>query len=154
MIFERVLPNNIGSSDYRINLNYRLWSFLVCVIFSAKAQSSFYQEVFTIQLAAFETTDKASRFIGTVPNMPLYCRTKSNGLEVVYYGVYPSWDSAKAHLQDYSILTELGAYVLRLDEVTIKPCENLALRIERQKQIQVIPQVSNDSLIATDIYQR
>ncbi len=152
MIFERLL-RCVEFSCCRNCRSYRLWFFFVCVIFSGGAQSSFYQQVYTIQLAAFESTNKASRFIDTVPNMPLYCRTKSNGLEVVYYGVYPSWDSAKAHLRDYSILTDLGAYVLRLDAVMIKPCENLALRIERQKQIQVIPQVKRDSLLATDIYQ-
>ncbi len=153
MDFERLPRGN--ESEYNLHcLVARLLIVFACSLFPLSSNGSYYQQVYTIQVVAFDTSAKASQFIHTVPNMPLYCRTKSNGLEAVYYGVYPSWDSARAHLKDYSILSDLGAYVLRLDEVVIKPCENLALRIERQKQIQVVPQVNDESLLATDIFQQ
>lgn len=125
----------------------------ICVfLFSLAARASYYDEVYTIQLAAFESEEKARLFIKTVPNLPLYCRTKTNGLEAVYYGVYPNWQFASNHIDDYDIFKSLGAYVLKLKAVNMKPCENLTERLEKLKQFQVLPQTGIDSYLKADIY--
>ncbi|GAB2191696.1 hypothetical protein MAH1_33040 [Sessilibacter sp. MAH1] len=125
---------------------------MIATLLSFSAHASYYDEVYTIQLAAFESPEKASLFIKTVPNLPLYCRTKSNGLEAVYYGVYPNWQFASNHIDDYEIFNSLGAYVLKLKAVNMKPCENLTERLEKLKQFQVLPQTGLESYLKPDIY--
>jgi len=93
-----------------------------------------YSQVYSIQTAAFGSASLGQAFAERHPQLPFSCRVRSNGLFAVYYGVYESYADGKQHLQDYPLLTELGAYVVKLKNVSFKPCETLAAQIEQSRK--------------------
>ncbi len=95
---------------------------------------SHYATVYTIQVGAFESVDFAQRFSELHKDIPLQCRRKKNNLIAAYYGVFENRADASEHLQDYPLLSARGAYVLRLDDVSMSPCGALAEAIEATRQ--------------------
>lgn len=88
-----------------------------------------YERVFSIQLGAYRSTDAREDLIRKYQNYPLYCRQNSRKAYVVYYGVFESFKDARPHLQDLPEQDKLGAYIVKLNNVNLKPCINLSEKI-------------------------
>lgn len=93
-----------------------------------------YDLVYSIQVAAFDRSEGGQRLARKHPQIPLSCRVRTNGLFTVYYGVYQDYASAKQHLQDYNALQSLGAYIVKLRDVSFMPCSALAAQIEQSQR--------------------
>lgn len=92
-----------------------------------------YDVVYSIQVGAFDRAEFGQQFASEHGEVPLSCRQKRNGIFAVYYGVYQDYDEAKSHLQDYELLQVMGAYVVKLQDVSFKPCEALKQSIRAAK---------------------
>lgn len=107
--------------------------FLV-VLFTAKSglsEAAQYDRVFSIQLGAYRTEAARAELIDKYQQYPLYCRRNSRNAYVVYYGVYESFKDARPHLFDLPGQEKLGAYIVKLDNVSLKPCLNLEERLKQ-----------------------
>ncbi|BFM18305.1 hypothetical protein R50073_44880 [Maricurvus nonylphenolicus] len=93
-----------------------------------------YDLVYSIQIGAFKFASFGQRFAKKHGAIPLQCRQKDNGIFAVYYGLYENFADAKGHLKDYPLLDKLGAYVVKLRNVTFSACDALAARIEQSRQ--------------------
>lgn len=93
-----------------------------------------YSLVYSIQVAAFARLDQGQTFANQNRSVPLYCRQKENGMFAVYYGVYQGFYDAKPHLEDHDVFSELGAYVVKLKNVSFQPCEALSQSIQEAKR--------------------
>lgn len=98
------------------------------------ADDSQYDLVYSIQVGAFKFASFGQKFAKKHETVPLQCRQKDNGIFAVYYGLYENFADAKGHLKDYPLLDELGAYVVKLRNVTFSACGSLATRIEQSRQ--------------------
>jgi hypothetical protein len=101
---------------------------------SGGGRESQYDLVYSIQIGAFKFASFGQRFAKKHDAIPLQCRQKDNGIFAVYYGLYESFADARGHLQDYPLLDELGAYVVKLRNVTFSACDALAARIDKSRQ--------------------
>ncbi len=101
---------------------------------SAPASQGLYEQVYAIQVAAYQQPALGQRFSRQHSDIPLLCRLRDNGLFTVYYGVYESAASARLHLQDYPLLSRLGAYVVRMQDVNFEACNSLAERINHSRE--------------------
>jgi len=93
-----------------------------------------YSLVYSIQVGAFARVDLGQRFASRNREVPLYCRQKKNGIFAVYYGVYQGYGDAKPHLKDHELFDSMGAYVVKLKNVSFQPCDALAQSIREAKR--------------------
>lgn len=103
---------------------------LLTGLLNLDAQAAQYDRVFTIQLGAYRTADARAELIDKYQKYPLYCRRNSRNAYVVYYGVFESYKDAHPHLQDLPGQDKLGAYIVKLDNVSLKPCINLESKLQ------------------------
>lgn len=126
-----------------------MWQFIVLIFISAwlpilAAQESEplpllqqeyqYDLVYSIQLAAYDLPEKGQNFAAQHADIPMFCRTRNNGVFAVYYGVFESYSDARQHLGDYDLLYNLNAYVVKLPKVSFDPCVNLDEKIEMSRR--------------------
>jgi hypothetical protein len=88
-------------------------------------QNAPYELVYSIQTAVFADAKQGHDFAQRHPGIALTCREREDGLFSVYYGVYQSYSDARQHLQDYDLLAQQGAYIVRLEQASFLPCEAL-----------------------------
>ncbi len=93
-----------------------------------------YDLVYSIQIGAYKYASYGQHFAKQHSQIPLQCRQKDNGIFAVYYGLFENFKDAKGHLSDYPLLAEVGAYVVKLTDVTFSPCGALAERIEQSRK--------------------
>jgi len=93
-----------------------------------------YSLVYSIQVGAFAQLDYGQRFAKSNREVPMYCRQKANGIFAVYYGVYQAYADAKPHLGDHELFDKMGAYVVKLRDVSFQPCDALAQSIREAKR--------------------
>jgi|GEM_PF-2629324 len=104
-------------------------SFFCLLLAAPYCSAASYERVYTIQMGAFLEPSAREVFIQKHRQLPLYCRKNSRAAYMVYYGVFQSYQDAKPHLQDIPKQAALGAYVVRLDKVRLKPCSNMRDRL-------------------------
>lgn len=110
----------------------KIWFLIVFILMgfaSSELEAAQYDRVFSIQLGAYRSVDARAELIEKYQQYPLYCRRNSRNAYVVYYGVYESFKDARPHLQDLPGQDKLGAYIVKLDNVSLKPCMNLEERL-------------------------
>lgn len=93
-----------------------------------------YSLVYSIQVGAFASLSLGQKFATRNRDVPLYCRQKENGIFAVYYGVYQGFYDAKPHLNDHKLFDSMGAYVVKLNNVSFQPCDALAQSIREAKR--------------------
>ena len=93
-----------------------------------------YDLAYSIQLAAYDLPEKGQSFAAKHADIPMFCRTRDNGIFAVYYGVFESYVDARQHLGDYDLLYNLNAYVVKLPKVSFEPCVNLDEKIEMSRR--------------------
>ncbi len=111
----------------------KYWLIIVSLLLTfdpAELQAAQYDRVFSIQLGAYRSIGARAELIEKYQQYPLYCRRNSRNAFVVYYGVYESFKDARPHLQDLPGQDKLGAYIVKLDNVSLKPCINLEERLK------------------------
>nr|WP_243749593.1 SPOR domain-containing protein [Pseudoteredinibacter isoporae] len=113
-----------------LKINIGLAAILLACLISVDLQAAQYDRVFTIQLGAYRTADARAELIEKYQQFPLYCRRNSRNAYVVYYGVFESYKDAAPHLQDLPGQDKLGAYIVKLDNVSLKPCINLESKLQ------------------------
>ena len=100
---------------------------------AAAVKENGYALVYTIQVAAYEVPADGERFANQNSTIPLQCRLKDNGLFAVYYGVFEDAADARTHLQDYPLQADSGAYVVRLENVSLSACGALVEQIQLRR---------------------
>ncbi len=98
------------------------------------SSDNLYDVVYSIQIGAYKYASYGQNFAKRHSQIPLQCRQKDNGIFAVYYGLFENFNDAKGHLRDYPLLAEVGAYVVKLKDVTFSPCGALAERIEQSRK--------------------
>jgi hypothetical protein len=99
-----------------------------------ESSDNLYDLVYSIQIGAYKYANYGQNFAKQHSQIPLQCRQKDNGIFAVYYGLFENFKDAKGHLTDYPLLAEVGAYVVKLKDVTFSPCGALAERIEQSRK--------------------
>jgi len=86
-------------------------------------ESQQYSLVYTLQVGVFKTAEDVVSFAQRNSGTSLSCRRKDNGYWGVYFGAYDNYTDAKSHLSDAPLLERVGAYVVKLNNVSFASCD-------------------------------